>query len=391
MQILFLTHVLPLPLDAGPKIRAHYVLRHLAESGHEVTLVSLIRPTERQTDVQALARFCRSVESVPITRSRLKDVLDGLASLLSGQPFLIRRDQFPALDLRVQRLLEGRTFDAVHADQLWMASCAVRCTSGLLRVLDQHNAVFRVPERLSANQTNPVVRALLRREAAKLFRYECATLERFDRVVWVSEDDRAAFPPLGPSPRRESVIPIGVDPSVNTRVERKRPFRVTFVGGIHWPPNAEAVRWFARRVWPLVASAVPDCVFTVIGKGSPTGLGHASRMVVTGYVSDPRAYLEETAAFVVPLLTGAGMRVKILDAWCWAIPVVSTRIGAEGLAYTDGQDILIGDEPAAFAEHVIRILRDHREARRIGENGRATVEARYDWRKIYAAWDDVYR
>lgn len=391
MQILFLTQVLPLPLDAGPKIRAHYVLRHLAEAGHEVTLVSLIRPTDRQVDVQALGRFCRSVQPVPISRSRLKDARDGLASLLSGRPFLILRDRTPALDLCVQRVLEERTFDAVHADQLWMAACAVRCPSGLLRVLDQHNAVFRVPERLSASQTNPFVKALMRREAAKLFRYERATLERFDRVVWVSEDDRVAFPPRGASPRRERVIPIGVDPSVNTPVERNRPFRVTFLGGIHWPPNAEAVRWFARHVWPQVAADVPDCVFTVIGKGPSSGLGLASRMVVTGYVPDPVPYLEETSVFVVPLLTGAGMRVKILDAWSWALPVVSTRIGAEGLAYTDGEDILIGEGPVAFAEHVVRLLRDDREARRIGENGRATVEARYDWRKIYAAWDGVYR
>ncbi|MFO7694598.1 MAG: glycosyltransferase family 4 protein, partial [Vicinamibacterales bacterium] len=189
----------------------------------------------------------------------------------------------------------------------------------------------------------------------------------------------------------DAIIPIAVDPAAARPVERRRPFRVTFLGGLHWPPNAEAVRWFADRVWPTVSAAAPDAVFTVIGKGSPGRLRDRSRIVVAGYVPDLQPCLAETAAFVVPLLTGAGMRVKILDAWCWALPVVSTTVGAEGLHAVPGENVLMSDEPDAFADHVIRILRDGREASRIAQNGRATVEALYDWQKVYGAWDRIYR
>jgi glycosyltransferase involved in cell wall biosynthesis len=292
---------------------------------------------------------------------------------------------------RVRRVLGGGSWDAVHADQLWMAPYAAGCVDGPLKVLDQHNAVFRIPERLAASQRNPVVKAVLRREARKLEQFERETIERFDHVAWVTEEDLAAFPRAGRGRRRDAVIPIAVDPSLRLPVERPRPFRVTFLGGIHWPPNAEAVRWFAERVWPKVAAAVPGCDFTVIGKGSPGRLGDAPRMTVTGYVENLAPYLEETAAFVVPLLTGAGMRVKILDAWCWALQVVSTSIGAEGLEAVHGENLIIADEPDAFAESLIRILGDSRESSRIGDNGRATVEAVYDWRKVYRAWDSIYR
>ena len=390
MRIVFLSQLLPLPLDAGPKIRAYYVLRHLAEAGHEVTLVCFVRATDRESDVQALGRFCRAVETVPLSRSRAKDVRDGLRSLLSDTPFLILRDQVPAMDERVKRIVETGSWDAVHADQLWMAPYAARCSTGPLKVLDQHNAVFRVPERLAANQRNPIVKILLRREATKLARFERDTLERFDRVAWVTEEDRAAFPRDDRGGRQDVVIPIAVDPAASRPVERQRPFRITFLGGIHWPPNAEAVRWFAERVWPKVAAAVPGCVFTVIGKGSPGRLGDKSRITVTGHVPELGPYLAETAAFVVPLLTGAGMRAKILDAWCWALPVVSTSIGAEGIKGVHGENLLIGDEPDAFAESLIRVLSDGRTAARIAENGRATVEALYDWRKVYRAWDRIY-
>jgi glycosyltransferase involved in cell wall biosynthesis len=294
---------------------------------------------------------------------------------------------------RLERITNRQTFDAVHADQLWMAPYANDCQGVGLKVLDQHNAVFKVPERLAENQRNPILQTLLRREASKLASFEEATIDRFDRVVWVSEDDRASFPAAGNGAAlRHPVIPIAVDPSARLPLARPRPFRVTFLGGLHWPPNGEGVKWFAERVWPRVSAAVPGCVFTVIGKGG-NGLldtNPKSRIEVTGYVSAVEPYLSETSAFVVPLLTGAGMRVKILDAWSWGLPVVSTSIGAEGIKVADGQNLLLADDEEAFADSLVRVLQDSRLAASLSANGRATVESLYDWRTVYRAWDQVY-
>jgi glycosyltransferase involved in cell wall biosynthesis len=395
VRILALTQVLPLPLDAGPKIRAYYVLRHLAEAGHDVTLVSFVRPGDRDSDVRSLGRLCSAVETVPLSRSRAHDLRDGLRSLASATPFLVLRDQRKAMDERVRQVMARGSFDAVHADQLWMAPYAARCAGIGLKVLDQHNAVFKVPDRLAANQRNPAARALLRREASKLASFERSTFDAFDHVVWVSADDRNAFPPDGAMARaRHDIIPIAVDPGQRQPVERSRPFRVTFLGGGHWPPNAEGVRWFAEAIWPRVAPAAPEAVFTVIGKSAPARLGRSdlrSRIEAPGYVPDLRRFLSETAVFVVPLRTGAGMRVKILDAWCWGLPVVTTTVGAEGLRANHGDNVLIGDSDEAFAEHVVRVLRTPSLARQLSASGRATVEAHYDWRTSYRAWDRVYR
>jgi len=394
VRIVLLAQVLPFPLDAGPKVRAYYVLRHLAAAGHDVTLVCFVRAGDRQSDVDQLRRLCASVETVPLARSRLNDVRDGVRSLASATPFLVLRDQLAPMDDRVRQVVQRRSFDALHVDQLWMAPYATHCAGVPFKVLDQHNAVFKVPERLAANQRNPLLKALLAREASKLASFERAAFEAFDRVVWVSEDDRRAFPPLpGASEGRHAVIPIAVDPGEWRPIERPRPFRVTFLGGAHWPPNAEGIRWFADRVWPRVADAVPGCVFTVIGRGATARLGpaaHRARVAVTGYVPSLEPLLGETAVFVVPLLTGAGMRVKILDAWCRALPVVSTPVGAEGIRATDGDNLLLADEPHGFADAVIRVLQDHRLSRRLSDNGRATVETAYDWRTAYRAWDRVY-
>ncbi|RPJ84588.1 MAG: glycosyltransferase [Acidobacteria bacterium] len=394
MRILFMTQVLPFPLDAGPKVRAHYVLRYLAEAGHEVSLLTFIRPGEPAAYVEPLRRICRRVETVPMVRSRGRDLRDGLRSVGTNLPFLLVRDQLPAMWDRLKWMLRERSFDALHADQLWMAPYAMNGVSPGLTVLDQHNAVFMVPRRMAERHRSRVARLLLRHEAVKLQAFEREACQRFARVVWVTEEDReAVLPHAGGVGARHSVIPIAADPDAQAPVERRRPFRVTFVGGLHWPPNSEGVSWFVENAWPQVARANPSAVLTIVGKAGRIGLrapGSAERVELTGYVPDLRTILSETSVFIVPLLAGAGMRVKILDAWCWGLPIVSTTIGAEGLDARHSENLLLADEPGVFAAAVTSVFQDGRLASGLAEGGRATVEGKYHWRRVYQAWDRVY-
>jgi glycosyltransferase involved in cell wall biosynthesis len=267
-------------------------------------------------------------------------------------------------------------------------------------VLDQHDAVFQVPERLARHEANPLKRSLLTREARKLASFESRICRSFDHVVWVTDEDRAALAAArggstdAPN-ERSTVIPICVDPSRPPVVAHDAaPRRVTFLGGLHWPPNAEGVRWFVRDIWPRVRAHAPEAVLTIIGKDPPRSLARLGRdtdgVEITGFVTDPSALLSETAAFVVPLQAGGGMRVKILDAWCHGLPVISTRLGAEGLLARDGENVLLADGAEAFAHAVVRVLREPALAARLAAGGRRTVEAEYDWRRVYPAWDDVY-
>jgi glycosyltransferase involved in cell wall biosynthesis len=142
-----------------------------------------------------------------------------------------------------------------------------------------------------------------------------------------------------------------------------------------------------------VHSQVPRARLTCIGKQPPQriqALHGRGNVEILGYVEDLRPLLAETAVFVVPLLAAGGMRVKILDAWCWGLPVVSTAIGAEELAVRDGENILIADAPQAFAAAVVRLLTRPQVANRLRLAGRRWVEQRYHWRREYRAWDQVY-
>jgi glycosyltransferase involved in cell wall biosynthesis len=290
-------------------------------------------------------------------------------------------------------------FDLVHADQLWMAPYALKARQAAAPrppklVLDQHNAVYLIPRRLAETESNLFKQQFLAREAGRLAAYETEVCRRFDHVVWVTAEDRQAVGALSNlavnGQKFSTVIPICADPAHIPPVESvaNRP-RITFMGGLHWPPNAQGVLWFFQKVFPQIREAVPEAVLTVIGKTPPSGLV-GEGVEVTGYVVDPLPYLTETAVFIVPLHAGGGMRVKILDAWSWGLPIVSTTIGAEGIETEPEKNILIADTAEAFAQAVIRILNDPTLTRQLGQNGRQTVLEKYNWQVTYSAWDKVY-
>ncbi len=408
-HVLFLTQLLPFPLDSGAKIRAYYVLRRLAQR-HEVTLVSFVRPEDRPDHVAHLAAFCASVHTAPMRRSRARDARAALVSAFTGRPVVIARDEIGAMRAVLTNLVHRERFDVIHADQTSMAQYALSASASSARsrngdrprlVLDAHNALYRIPERLALRTANPLLRSLYRREAAALARYERAVYRSFDHVVFVAEEDRkalevrvgsaAAAPSLGAS----SLIPICVDTQAVRPVSPTSNARgITHLGTMFWPPNVEGMVWFARDVFPQVRAAVPAAHLEILGRRPPQEVQDLASQIagvhVAGYVQDPTPYLADTAAYIVPLHAAGGMRVKILDAWAWGLPVVSTSIGAEGIDVSAGDDILIADSAGAFAAAVVRVLQEPSLAERLRRLGRQKVEQRYDWQRVYPRWDAVY-
>ena len=407
-RILFLTQVLPFPLDAGPKVRAYYMLRHLS-ARHEVTLVSFVRPDDSPAAVDHLRGFCHAVHTVPMRRSPWRNARAAARGLLGGLPVVVARDEIAQMSQTVRRLACAGPVDVVHADQLsmagygQMAACAGngRPSRRPRTLLDAHNAVHILARRMAEAEPNPLRRAVMAREAHAFARYEAGMCRAYDAVLTVTDEDRQLLLRLlgeGQAAERHckfSVVPISVDPQAVHPVERRPggPPTILHLGTMFWPPNVAGVLWFAREALPLIHRHCADARFVIVGKKPPQevrALAADSRIEVAGYVSDPAPLLAAADVFVVPLHSGSGMRVKILDAWLWGLPVVSTPIGAEGIACHDGEDILIAADAAAFAEATLRLLRDPALNQRLRTRGRAWVEQNYAWQVVYQRADEVY-
>jgi glycosyltransferase involved in cell wall biosynthesis len=223
----------------------------------------------------------------------------------------------------------------------------------------------------------------------------------FDALLTVTEEDRQHLLALFPPDERErladrfTVVPICADPEQVSPVihhDSGAP-TVLHLGTMFWPPNVNGVLWFAREVLPLIHQHVPQAQFVVVGKNPPPevqALAADLRVQVTGYVADASPYLEASDAFIVPLHAGGGMRVKIVDAWLWGLPIVSTSIGAEGIQVRDGENLLLAEDAPAFARATVRLLTDSDLNRRLRVNGRAWVEEHYAWQTVYQQVDEVY-
>lgn len=393
MHILLLTQVLPYPPDSGPKIKTYHVLRYLAQR-HSVYLVSFIRSEAERAYIPALRPYCREVETVLIRRSRPRDGLAFARSLVDGRPFLVVRDDDPRMHRTVAGVMARAPIDAVHADQLTMAQYALPL-EGVHRVLDAHNAVWTIFGQLARRTPPGPRRWALDLEWRKLRRYEGEMGRRFDAVIAVSEEDREALVAAGCPASRITVIPIAVEAKETRPVERAPGARgILHIGTMYWPPNVEGILWFAREVYPLIRARVPDAPFYVVGARPPAEVRALEETVpgvrVTGYVEDLTPYLRNSGVFVVPLHVGSGMRVKILTAWAWGLPIVSTPVGCAGIPVHPGEDILIADHPADFAAAVVRLLEDPEQARRLAAAGRRYVETQFDWRVVCRKLDEVY-
>jgi glycosyltransferase involved in cell wall biosynthesis len=237
-------------------------------------------------------------------------------------------------------------------------------------------------------------RALYTLKWLAMLRWETAAARRFDRAIVVSEPERDALRRSDPR-LAVSIVENGVDAAALSPLpEPPVTDTLLFVGTFTYRPNVDAALLLGREIFPLVRRAFPAARLLLVGHEPPDAvraLGRELGVSLAGAVPDVRRAYERAAVAVAPLRAGGGTRLKILEAMALGRPVVSTRVGAEGLDVADGNDLLLADAPGDFAKAVARLLGDRPLRARLAANARRLVEARYDWARPGDALLDVYR
>lgn len=383
MKILFLSPTVPFPLTDGGRIRVFNLLKQIAQRS-EVTLLALKTQSSDVESVVHLERFGIRVHLVQ-QGGKLPSVSFGtlLRAFLKKVPITVARYNVPAYRQKFRELVATETFDLVHYEMFHVAQ--FHTETHLPSLLSQQNVDAAIWRRLCQETANPLRKCLYWTQQRAFERYERLTHPQFDIVTCASEIDRQTFQRTNAAGRFE-IIPNGVDvedyqPAYGSEEEA----HLIYIGSMDWYPNEDAVAFFADEVLPKIREKLPDVQFSAVG-GNPSPrvqkLAARSQILVTGRVPEIKPYFARATVFVVPLRIGSGTRLKILEALAMGKAVVSTTVGAEGLNLVDGEEILIADEPIAFAEAVLRLLTDASLRRKIGENGRARVERDYDWRRI---------
>ncbi len=253
--------------------------------------------------------------------------------------------------------------------------------------VDFHNLDSLIWKRMAETAARLPVRSFAALQAPRVRAFERGLLNAADGASCVSSADASELLRLAPASPL-AVVPNGVDLS-RYDFHSARPGRgvVLFVGDLSWAPNAEGLRWFAERVWPLVQAAAPEARVEVLGRGAPPSLvRRASGWKFLGEGDDTRPHWAAADAAIVPLRAGGGTRLKILEAAACGVPVVSTTIGAEGLELADGREILLRDDPPDFADALVRLLRDAPLRDSLAAAARAAIDRRYGWSRIGEAF-----
>ena len=392
MKILWVKAGKLLPVDTGGKIRSFNLLRDLATRA-EVTLLSYYGgepDLAYDRAIQEAFPQAVSIHTGTPDGSTVSAAIHFARRLLLPAPYAVTK--FTAAPVRhmVAECDVARRFDVLVCDFL-AASLNFPRQLHTPAVLFQHNVESILWRRQANAERHPLKRAIFQLEAAKMDRYERAAVHRFNHVIAVSDRDRRALATMVPA-ERISVVPTGVDtktfrPAV--RNDRPEPI-VLFLGSLDWEPNIDGVQYFAETMWPTIRAAVPDARFQVVGRNPDASIRRlaSDSIEIVGTVASVIEYLHRAAAVVVPLRVGGGTRLKIYEAMAAGKAVVSTSIGAEGLDYHDGRDILIADTPEVFAQRVIQVLRDPQHRRRLEDTALA-LASQYDWSSISHAFEAI--
>ncbi|MEO7458368.1 MAG: glycosyltransferase [Gemmatimonadaceae bacterium] len=377
-----------LPVDTGGKIRSYHIFRNLAQR-HDATLLSYYIGPRDVAYERALTDQFPGAVCVPIrSGGALGEALHFASRLPRSAPYAVAKHADPHVRDALARVIAERNPDVIVCDFL-AASMNMAGVHGLPTVLFQHNVESALWRRQAKHERHPAKRALFRVEAAKMARYERRALDRFDRIVAVSEHDKSLMTAMSPH-SKITVVPTGVDVAHFRRpsMDASSAPTVMFLGSMDWPANADGVEYFCADIWPRIAAAVPGARFQVVGR-NPSARVQAlasDSVEIVGGVTSVLPHLHAASVFVVPLRIGGGTRLKIYEAMAAGLPIVSTSVGAEGLDFTDGRDIVIADDADAFVRATVDLLRD--PVRRAAVSAAAVQTAElFDWSQISLAFD----
>ncbi len=401
LSILYVSPVPTSPPRYGAQARMHGLMTELARR-HDVTAVAGIDHMVYDADEcrRAMEAYCREVVLVAIPHlGDLSKRLLQLRSLASTRSLERLLPTAPALQPSLDRLLRARRFDIVNLEFSMLGHCELRQAPPGEKlpalVVDSHNIDYDLARQYAGVGNSSARRIYAGVNWRKLRREELGTYRDADGVYLCSAVDERRLLNEVPGVRTK-VIPNAAD------VEYYQPRRtdplpdgrtVVFFGLLSYAPNVDGVIHFIRDIWPRIAEAHPEARCKIVGGQPPSSLLALAgpRVELTGFVEDLRPHLAAAAAVVAPLRLGGGTRLKIVEAMAMGKAIVSTTLGAEGIEAIPGRDLLIEDQPKAFADAVNRLLGDPELAARIGQSARSLAVERYSWAGAARALESFYR
>ncbi len=379
------------PQDVGGRIRSYKILRELARR-HAVTVFTFYAAEANDEHLLLQGVFDQLIclpLHLPPPRG-LREALDFARLMVSSRPYTVSKYCRPEVADALSKVLARQSYDVIVCD-FAIAGGVIPWDYPCPKVLFTHNVEALIWRRHASVARNPLWKAVSWWEYHKMTRFERTCLNKSQRVLTVSETDRAFFSHII-DPAKITVIPTGVDTDYfRPTQETEEPDSLVFTGSMDWMPNEDGILYFVREILPVLRQQLPRARLTVVGR-SPServrSLARADQSIrITGRVDDIRPYVNQASVYVVPLRVGSGTRLKIFEAMAMGKAIVSTTLGAEGLPVTHGENILLADSPNDFAKVIVTLMNSPAMRTRLGLAARQLVERNYSWGSVASQFD----
>lgn len=394
MRILFLTTLLPFPLDNGGKIKTYYLLKALSNK-NMVDVLTFINNKKDNNYIKQIEQICNQVEVVEkilIAKSSKKQLIkDYLKSFFSRNPYVINKFYSKNMAYKLIEYQKKNSYDLIYVDHLPMMVYHRLFRSPV--ILDEHNVESLIMKRRYEAEKNTIKKYIEFLEYKKLVNFEKKSLIEANHIISLSEQDKQELSKLINNKKKIDVLPICIEKNyVKKSVERKQceKLRLLFVGTMSWYPNSQGIEWFIKEVFTKLDENKFELF--VVGGNPPTTIKRWNRndnIHIVGYVEDVNDYIESCHVNIVPIFIGSGLRVKIIEAFSKGIPVLSTSIGAEGIKTKNGVNILIADNSKEFIDHLNKIYDDDSILNNIKSEALATFEKHYSLNYLTKRIDNI--
>ncbi|MEM1214727.1 MAG: glycosyltransferase family 4 protein [Bacteroidota bacterium] len=383
MKILLLCKKFPYPLKDGESIAIHALSKALSDLGCELSMLAMNTSKHYYPARQLPAemKHFQQIRTVDID-NRIK-LVPAFLNLFSEQSYHIERFVSAPFERALQQMLQAEEYDIIQLETLYLAPYipTIRRYSKALVSMRAHNVEHEIWERISSHTGNSLKRWYLQHLTAKLRRFEIDSLPQYDVVLPITRRDANYFRDMG-SEQPAVVTPIGIRTEVFQDVEpilHPHP-SMSFIGSLDWMPNLEGLDWFIAKCWPAIHEAFPALQFHVAGRNTPAHLLKLNTPQVTihGEVPESIPFVNAHNLMVVPLLSGSGMRAKILEGMALGKVVITTSIGLEGIDARHKEHVLIANTPDQFQEALRYVLRSRKHLARISEQARQFAFTQYD-------------
>lgn len=387
LRVLFVSPYPICPPIHGGGVFMYQTIHELARLC-ELHLIVLLDFAEERRPHAELDRICASTEYMVRPGGRPKN-------LGSIEPHAVREFRNPDLAWLIHRQIYTQRIDVLQLEYTVLGQYAGQFRR-IPSILFEHDVYFQsIARRLPfIPSLNEKIEACW--EYLRSLRWELRMLPKLDRIQVCSRDNGDYL--LSFLPELKGRVDDGYRAGIDTSrylfsTYGREPLTMLFLGSFRHTPNQEALIWFVERVLPMILAEEPGARVMVVGSEPPPreNFRHGEAVELVGFVEDVREPLARYALFLCPILSGSGVRVKLLEAFAAGIPVVSTRLGAEGLADQDGEVCALADDPADFARHVIRLLRDSEAAMAMAERAREYVVKQRDMRRMTERLVESYR